>query len=184
MKRIELDTLKVERMIFGSDGTEVNLTDEKIEQILSSLGCRVSPDRWVRVPAWRGLDDLTLDVDLIEEISRIYGFNQIGEIAYTDETSFVPFELEVVRQRNLENLLVDKLHYDQIETYPWILEKWIKTFDLSTKDLYSMQNPMTPEQKYLRSTMRPSLLESIEKNAPFFAKISLFDIGKTWTIEG
>ena len=54
MKRIELDTLKVERMIFGSDGTEVHITDEKIESILSSLGFRVSSDWFVRVPAWRG----------------------------------------------------------------------------------------------------------------------------------
>jgi len=110
----------------------------------------------------------------------MYGFNNIPELPYTDESSFVPFTLEVERQRNLEHLLADKLHYDQIETYPWILEKWIDAFALDTKNLYSMQNPLTPEQKYLRPTMRPSLLESIVKNAPFFDEIKIFDIGKVW----
>ena len=57
-----------------------NITDEKIESILSSLGCRVSPDRYVRVPAWRWPGDLNHDADLIEEIARIYGFNEINEI--------------------------------------------------------------------------------------------------------
>jgi len=66
--------------------------------------------------------------------------------------------------------------YDQVETYPWINRHWIDTFNIPTNNLYSMENPLTPEQRFVRNTMLWSLLEIIEKNAPFFDEIKLFDI--------
>ena len=45
-----------------------------------------------------------------------------------------------------------------------------------------MENTITPEQRYLRPTMIPSMLEVLEKNAPFYDTLRLFDCGNTWTL--
>jgi len=52
---------------------------------------------------------------------------------------------------------------------------------LDVTELYEMANGLNPEWKYLRPTMIGSLLEVIEKNAPFFDTIKIVDIGNVWS---
>lgn len=91
----------------------------------------------------------------------------------------MPFNQAISRNRIIENLLAHDYKFDQIETYPWIDQHRIDLYSLPTHNMYTMENPLTPEQRYVRNTMLWSMLEVVEKNAPFFDEMKLFDIGKT-----
>lgn len=143
------------------------------------MGCLINEEREVTIPGRRGPADLTQEIDLVEEIARIYGFEAIEPLVYKDQSCFVPFGTAITWNRKIENLLAHDYTYDQIETYPWIDQRWIDIFSLPVSALYTMENPLTPEQRYARDTMLRSMFEVVEKNAPFFDVMKLFDIGKT-----
>jgi len=66
--------------VITADGDETDLEDAEIEQILSALGCSLSPDDdgWqVQVPPSRAMD-LEREVDLIEEVARLVGYDRFA----------------------------------------------------------------------------------------------------------
>jgi len=66
--------------VLTADGDETDLKDGEIEQILSALGCSLSPDDegWqVQVPPSRAMD-LVREVDLIEEVARLVGYDRFA----------------------------------------------------------------------------------------------------------
>lgn len=179
-KSIHLDTLAVERMLFWSNGEETSITDENIAKILMRLWCTISKDWFVSIPVWRWTSDIEQQVDLLEEIARMYGFHNLPELPYKDSSSFVPFTEEVKQQRLMETLLTGTFHYDQIETYPWLHQRWIDVLWFETTDyLFSMRDLDSAEQKYLRSNITASMLEILEKNAHFIPTGRVFDTWKT-----
>ncbi len=184
IKKIPLDTLRVERLLFGleNEQKEVLISDESISTILTSLGCEINADREITIPARRGPEDITTEIDLIEEIARIYWFENIPTKPYLNESKFVPFSPQLVMYKKLEDLLQWSYEFDQAETYPWIDQRRIDLYQLPTQALYSMENPLVPQRRFLRNRLLWNLLELVEKNAPFFDTIKLFDIGKTWEL--
>ncbi len=66
--------------VITADGDETDLEDAEIEQILTALGCSLSPDDegWqVQVPPSRAMD-LVREVDLIEEVARLVGYDRFA----------------------------------------------------------------------------------------------------------
>ena len=66
--------------VMDADGQEIDLPDAEIEQILSALGCTLTPDEdgWqVQVPPSRAMD-LQREVDLIEEVARLVGYDRFA----------------------------------------------------------------------------------------------------------
>jgi len=144
-------------------------------KILESLWFDVT-DTEALVPIWRSPDDIETQACIIEEITRIQWFDQIPEIEYKDGSTHKPFTPEVKQRRVLEWLMIDRLWFDQVETYPWIHTKRRKLFGIHDAWLVQMQNGLNPERTHLRPTMIWGLLEVIQKNAPFFPTMKLFDI--------
>ena len=66
--------------VMDADGQEIDLPDAEIEQILTALGCTLTPDEdgWqVQVPPSRAMD-LQREVDLIEEVARLVGYDRFA----------------------------------------------------------------------------------------------------------
>lgn len=80
--------------------------------------------------------------------------------------------------------MVEQLHFDQVETYPWTSEALIKQCGSDLSSLYQLQNPLNPEFPYMRDKMSYNLLPIAQKNSKFFENFKLFDIGKTRTKTG
>ncbi len=133
----------------------------------------------VKIPAWRSLEDITTEACIIEEILRIYWFDTITSTSYLDESKFLSFNHEIEHVRKLESLMIERMWFDQIETYPWIPKKMIDLFNFSTSELLEMENSLNPEWVYLRPTLMLSLLDTLQKNNAFFDSIDVFDI---WNI--
>ena len=77
----------------------------------------------VAVPLWRGPDDINIKEDIAEEIARIWGYDQVEPQKMLTEVKNQPFSLDVELTRKLENLMIEQLRFDQVETYPWTSEE-------------------------------------------------------------
>lgn len=112
----------LERLIFGVEQQDF---EQKSRKILSDLGFGVMGEE-VSVPLWRGPDDINIKEDIAEEIARIWGYDQVEPQKMLTEVKNQPFSLDVELTRKLENLMIEQLRFDQVETYPWTSEEIVK----------------------------------------------------------
>ncbi len=133
----------------------------------------------VEVPAFRV--DLTQEADLIEEVARIYGLDNIPAPApsarlvpeVTDRT--VRARLEVSRQ-------LAALGLTEILNYTFTSDRLLKVFNLSPESQVRLPNPISADQVVLRPSLMPQLVETLGRNrSRQRAEAALFEAGRVFT---
>lgn len=183
-KRIELDINLVNRML------TLNLTKYEIVEILERLyiteveeeGGGSNPNNELQstvvfnIPTFRR--DLNIKEDLIEEVARIYGFdNLIPKVPVSEllpAKSYQPSKLF----RIITNTLA-VLGFAEIKSYSFVGEEDYKKARLDTKDCLEISNPIAPDLKIVRNSLLPSLLMTAAKNQPQYFGFNLFEISRT-----
>ena len=174
-KTIGLDRPKISQVIFGDDTFKA----EDGIKILTGLGFKFY-ENTVTIPRRRSPDDMNGMHDIIEEVSRLYGYeNIVGKELY-GRLAMPTIDSAVRIQQEIEQILVDRFAYTQTETYPRANEKYITLFGKDTKDFYKLQNAPAPELQYLRDIMLYWLLDVVIKNHKTVDEIRIFDTGKAW----
>ena len=151
---------------------------EKAEGILESLGFKVNTklNPWeVSIPSWR--NDVSYDVDLFEEVMRIYGFDEIP-LTGKMQISLGNFQgmQRKKKENQLRNYLADKGYFEA------------QTNSLTSPTYYSeeaplvqISNPLSTDMSVMRYSMVPGLLTSVAYNQNRQAKsVKLFELGKTY----
>lgn len=123
---IRFDPTECIKIIFGR---EIQDGDEgMMKQILELLGFEVQKDWNVRIPRWRGSDDMNIAHDMYEEVVRIYGLNRVEPLADKEVISYKPFHGIPKLSRIVEQVLVHTHHADQLQTYPRCDESFFDLF--------------------------------------------------------
>ena len=158
----------------------ISITANEIDKILSSLGfkCKKSLKTIkVEVPSWR--PDVSLDEDLIEELIRIKGFNNIKLIEpsknrYQDTLNFKQ-KLFHLSQRSLASK-----GYMEIVTWSFTDSKIDKQFSKGEKEI-PIFNPISSDLDVLRRSIFSNLAIYLKKNQDRgYEDLSLFEIGPTF----
>jgi phenylalanyl-tRNA synthetase beta chain len=171
---LKLDTDYVKRLL-GE-----NISEAKMKKILENLGIRVKVAKSIldcEIPTCR--IDLKTQEDLIEEIGRIYGYENIPAKAPLIELSS-PIANE---QRIFEDKLRDvmtALGFSEILNYSFYSKDDIEKSGLDEKDHFEVANPMNPDQQYMRTSLIPGILKNVELNLKNFEKFSIFEIGRIY----
>ncbi len=158
----------------------ISITTNEIDKILSSLGfiCKRSQKTIkVEVPSWR--PDVNLDEDLIEELIRIKGFNNIKLIEpsknRTQDTLNFKQKLFHLSQRSLASK-----GYMEIVTWSFTDSKIDKQFSKGEKEI-SIFNPISSDLNVLRRSIFSNLVIYLKKNQDRgYEDLSLFEIGPTF----
>lgn len=158
----------------------ISASKEEMEDILRKIECEPHfEDGYVTVPTFRG--DLLCSADIAEEIARFYGYNRI-------QSSFLNGCASTLGQRNREQKIKDRIRklmtglgYNEMLTFSFISPSVFKKLDLpedsDLRDAVVIQNPLGEDYSVMRTTMLPSLLESIANNhAHRVEEASLFEI--------
>ncbi len=157
-KIISLSVLNVSRIL------GVTMPPAKIKSILVNLGFQVKVKGKnifsVGVPVHR--QDVAIEVDLIEEISRIFGYEHIP----TSLPEVKP-QVNINTQRDLVSLIKNMLvglGLNEVITYSLIDRDWLKDFNLSFAKTLGILNPLSKEQEILRPGIIPSLAKCVAFN--------------------
>ncbi len=175
-KKIDI-TLKKINTLLGS-----NISQEEVIDVFRRLGFKSKVNNdviTVEVPRRR--IDIEIQEDLIEEVGRIYGVNNIeGKLPVVPT---VPGNYD----RNLRNLRNKMIALGLNETLSYILvnEKEATTFTNDKFETVKLLDPMTEERNTLRYSMIPSLFKIYEYNLARGNKdVSIFEIGKGFYKQG
>ncbi len=158
----------------------ISITANEIDKILSSLGfkCKKSQKNIkVEVPSWR--PDVNLDEDLIEELIRIKGFDNIKLIEpsknRTQDTLNFKQKLFHLSQRSLASK-----GYMEIVTWSFTDSKIDKQFSKGEKEI-PIYNPISSDLDVLRRSIFSNLAIYLKKNQDRgYEDLSLFEIGPTF----
>ena len=155
----------------------IKISNKEVSQILTSLGCKVKIGKIsfkVEIPSWR--PDITQDIDLVEELIRIKGFDKIRLI-----------EPEKKREKETLNFKQKLFHLSQralaskgyMETVTWSFtdSKIDKEFSKEEREI-KIFNPISNDLNVLRRSIFSNLSISIKKNQDRgHEDLSLFEIG-------
>ena len=160
----------------------IEISPERVGNILTELGCEETHtcDHCIKVipPTWRA--DLTREIDLIEEVARIHGYDQIPEDAgvkmVASTRSREDRVLEKVRDLMVatgfnEAMTISAVEPDQVDKFqPW-----------TTAESLSVSTPVLRRANQLRQTLVPSLLISRRTNEKLAnTVIELFEIANVY----
>jgi phenylalanyl-tRNA synthetase beta chain len=157
----------------------IEIPEERITQILNGLGITISQkeqDVWhLLVPRFKG--DVTRDIDVIEELLRIYGLNQIPLNKHIQMSlDYRPVNTLFQTQKQLTSLLVG-MGFHEIMTNSLSSDKY---YEDKSKLVY-MSNPLSSEMNVMRQNLLYSTLESIAYNKNRKQNNThFFEFGKTY----
>jgi phenylalanyl-tRNA synthetase beta chain len=151
--------------------------DRQVEGILSRLGMQVevSRDGWLATPPSYRFD-LVLEVDLIEEVGRVYGYNRLPSTRYHGELTMRPVAEASTPLDRLHALLVDR-DYQEVVTYSFVDCGLLR---LLAPDLppVVLANPISSEMGVMRTTLWAGLMGAVQHNlARQQRRIRLFESG-------
>ena len=156
---------------------------KKVINILESLGFGVKKQKTgvsVTVPTWRATKDVSIPEDILEEVARIYGYENIEP-----QMPVVAMERpEINKERELERRIKNILAYgfDLVEVYNYSFnsEEQLKKIGLHVDAHIKVANPLSSETGRMRASLTPNLLDNIVLNERFFDDIKLFEVGSVY----
>ena len=162
--------------------TGIDIPTETIVETLTSLGFEVKLDGdsfTVQVPSWRSTKDVTIKADIIEEITRIYGYDNF-EI-FTAESPILPVRKEIIKsdEDRMKDILVKSYRLHEVHSYIWSDAKKNAELGIETPDNVTVINAQTPDHAHLRVSMIPTLLAFAKENRGYSDSFGLFEIGHT-----
>ncbi|PIZ87370.1 MAG: phenylalanine--tRNA ligase subunit beta, partial [Candidatus Nealsonbacteria bacterium CG_4_10_14_0_2_um_filter_40_15] len=121
--------------------------------------------------------DVSLPEDLIEEVGRIYGYDKIEAVFPT--SSLVPSKRNLdVFWKDVAKDILKEAGFTEVYNYSFFGEREAKSFGYKEGELIEVNNPLSQEQKNLRTSLIPNLLKNVEKNFKRTKEISIFELGK------
>ncbi|WP_367670439.1 phenylalanine--tRNA ligase subunit beta [Sodalis-like secondary symbiont of Drepanosiphum platanoidis] len=153
------------------------IPNKKIKEILNNLGYKIKKinSEWkVKIPKWRF--DIKIKEDLIEDIARIYGYDNISKIKIKKllNYSYIPKENNSLLQ--VKNLLINR-GYQEIITYSFVNPKIQNLLHPKIKSC-SILNPISKEMSVMRVSLLTGLINTLIYNYKRQQKnIRLFESG-------
>ena len=161
--------------------TGIKIDSETVIKTLTSLGFKVCFDGTnytVDVPSWRITKDVTIKADIIEEITRIYGYDNF-EIN-TTRSPLYPVKMTEVKndEEKIKDILVKKFNLHEIHSYVWAYNDELKALDIPVEKNVRLANATNPNIETLRNSIIPTQLCRIKTNVSFAPDFGIFEIGR------
>ncbi|WP_340620326.1 phenylalanine--tRNA ligase subunit beta [Xenorhabdus siamensis] len=140
-----------------------HIADEQVTDILTRLGCQVTEhnDSWETVaPSWRF--DMQIEEDLIEEVARIYGYNNIPDVPVRADLVMISHREADLSLKRVKTMLVDK-GYQEAITYSFVDPK-IQQYLHPQQEALILPNPISADMSAMRLSLLTGLLTTVAYN--------------------
>ena len=154
------------------------MTNEYIENKLGRLGFEVKiegDNLNVVTPSWRSTGDISMKADIMEEIARIYGYDNFEATDITTSFSAAINQVEVDLSRKIKEYFAFRCNMQEIFSYPWMKDKTVEAVLGSTENLLELAAPPAPTERFIRSSLLPNIVDAVAKNERFYSEFAIFE---------
>lgn len=161
--------------------TGIEIDNDTIVKTLTALGFKVvlNGDNFtVDVPSWRATKDVTLKADIIEEITRIYGYDNFD--VHTAESPLYPVRpfAEKSIEDKMKDILVREFSLHEVHSYIWEYSDEYKKLGIATEPNVKLLNATNPNIETIRRSMIPTQLCQVKMNSSYAPSFGIFEIGR------
>ena len=157
-------------------GVEIDTVN--ISNILVKLGCACQPvelDFLVTPPSHRF--DLSIEEDFIEEVARIYGYDNIPALAQRSSAVFLPRTQAELSAIDISHRLVDR-DYQEVLTYSFVNAQMLRDFS-NVGEPIALRNPFAEQMGVMRTTLLVGLVDTLRFNLNRKQdRVRIFEIGR------
>ncbi|MGN1420053.1 MAG: phenylalanine--tRNA ligase subunit beta [Eubacterium sp.] len=176
------DTVKLDfDKAFVDRYTGIEIDNDTIVKTLSSLGFNVELDNdnfSVVVPSWRATKDVTIKADIIEEITRIYGYDNFD--IHTANAPLYPVRADVEKtdEDKIKDILVKRYSLHELHSYIWQYYDEYKALGIEVEDNIKLVNATNPNIETIRNSIVPTQLCQLKTNTSYSTDFGIFEIGR------
>jgi phenylalanyl-tRNA synthetase beta chain len=131
----------------------------------------------VRVPSFRR--DISIDVDIIEELARMKGYHNIAPTLPASAPPVTLPDRVLGWEREVKTRLRD-WGFTEAYTYSMISEEQMDQFGLNKKEAYKIANPLSVEWVYMRPKLWPGFLATVKQNVSIRQDLKLFELSMVY----
>ena len=162
------------------------LPPEEIRHKMELLGYGIAFDgdnMHVVVPTWRSTGDVSIQADIMEEVARMYGYENFEAEPITTTFDGAINQLDKDLERRIKEYLAIRCGMQEIFTYPWMEESYVNAVLQSTEGILSLSTPPSPAERFVRSSLLPNLCKAVVKNERYFNEFSIFETAQVFRDE-
>ena len=137
----------------------------------------------VVVPTWRSTGDVSIQADIMEEVARMYGYENFEAEPITTTFDGAINQLDKDLERRIKEYLAIRCGMQEIFTYPWMEESYVNAVLQSTDGILSLSTPPSPAERFVRSSLLPNLCKAVVKNERYFDEFSIFETAQVFRDE-
>ncbi|MDE7124748.1 MAG: phenylalanine--tRNA ligase subunit beta, partial [Eubacterium sp.] len=161
--------------------TGIEIDNDTIVKTLTSLGFKVelNDDNFsVEVPSWRATKDITMKADIIEEITRIYGYDNFD--VHTANAPLYPVRAheEKTVEDKIKDILVKRFSMHELHSYVWAYYDEMKALGIEIEDNIKLVNSTNPNIETIRKSVIPTQLCQLKANTGYAPDFGVFEIGR------
>ncbi|MEE0914435.1 MAG: phenylalanine--tRNA ligase subunit beta [Ruminococcus sp.] len=165
--------------------TGIEISNDTIVKTLKSLGFNVELENdnfSVVVPSWRATKDVTLKADIIEEITRIYGYDNFD--INTTRSPLYPVRMDAVKNNEdkIKDILVKKYNLHELHSYVWAYNDELKALNIPVENNIKLANATNPNIETIRNSIIPTQLCQVKTNTSYAPEFGIFEVGRV--VEG
>lgn len=176
MQAIHLRADRIKRVL------GISIPAEQVEEQLTRLGLTVSEidNGWmVAVPSFRF--DIAIEVDLIEELGRLYGYDKLPETRPQGTVLTTSISENTLATHRLQSLLVDR-GYQEAITYSFVDPLVQQHLALEGEQAIALANPISADLSVMRTSLWPGLIQALVHNVNRqHERVRLFEVGRIFT---
>ena len=161
--------------------TGIEISNDTILKTLTSLGfiAECENDEFkVTVPSYRATKDVTMKADIIEEITRIYGYDNFD--VNTAKAPLYPVRADILKsdEDNIKDILVKRYSLHELHSYVWTYNDEYKALGIDVCDNIKLQNATNPNIETIRNAIIPTQLCQVKYNTGYAQDFGVFEIGR------
>ncbi len=165
--------------------TGIEIDNDTIVKTLRALGFTVETDGDtfnVTVPTWRATKDVTMKADIIEEITRIYGYDNFDVNTASVPLYPVRAAEEKTMEEKIKDILVKRFSLHELHSYVWAYYDEYKELGIEVEDNIKLVNATNPNIETIRKSIVPTQLCQVKANTSYAPSFGVFEVGRV--VEG
>lgn len=156
-----------------------------IVKILSDLAFELAPVAPgvydVTVPSWRATKDIGIPEDLVEEVGRVFGYDNIPPAAPVVTLDRPDRNARKKLERAARQHLSLAAGLDELQTYSFDDDAFLARAGIAPAPArVTLRNPISQDEPAMRTSIVPALVAALDKNARGFDTIRLYEIGRVF----
>jgi phenylalanyl-tRNA synthetase beta chain len=166
----------------------ITITSQVVEKILQKIGFGVRQftneqkelTYEITIPSFRATKDITIPEDIVEEVGRFYGYENITPCMpciATRPSSLIAQQ----RARTIKTILSYGHAFRELYSYSFYDERVLQQLDWQPTNAVNIHNPISEHWRRLVTSLIPHLLKAVSENAIEHNQLRFYEWARTWT---